>query len=485
MAYVTLNAYDARLKIPEFVGLMQFGDMVNADPRYSPNAKNADVKGGVLQPFPSTDVKTPTLQSPIMTIARLHRRWNAENKDILVAASGGQLYYMLPDGDEWTLIPNVTTGASYLCNEWSTVTYEINDAGSDPIDVLIMSNAKDGMLYVRGDNMTAVKVETPKKFGVIARYAERIWGGAIDNDPDMLVYSAPYAPMDWEANTSIPEDGAGDVQQPSWDGDSFTALTAFGSQLIAFKKHRVWRVLGTDPGEYVFKEQYGGGATYAQTVCVDVNRILMLNKDGISVYDGADVTPYHTQYAYGVYKRINFGYADKACAVKWKNYYMVAVPIDGSTINNAVIILNTDYNSFMLRTGINVEAFLDIEERLFFTSSTSPGQVCEWYDDAFAHEECVGMEWLTPWFDFGYKNITKSAFEVYMTVEGTGAISVTVQTETKTKTKEFSVADNAGKQKRLNFALKGRRFRLKISSASTTPWKITGGIEVNAEIDKD
>jgi len=60
-------------------------------------------------------------------------------------------------------------------------------------------------------------VETPKKFGVITRHAERIWGSGIPSDPDMLVYSAPYDPLDWTANVEQPQDGAGDILQPSWD----------------------------------------------------------------------------------------------------------------------------------------------------------------------------------------------------------------------------------------------------------------------------
>lgn len=184
------------------------------------------------------------------------------------------------------------------------------------------------MICVRGDNLTVTTVETPKKFGVIARYAERIWGGAIDSDPDMLVYSAPYNPFDWTANTQIPEDGAGDVRQPSWDGDKFTALVQLGTQLIAFKANRVWRVLGTDPGEYVFREQYGHGASYFRTLAIDTARIFLLSKDGFMIYDGTDVVPFYQQYAQDVFKRMNPSYIDMSCACFWKGAYYCAIPID-------------------------------------------------------------------------------------------------------------------------------------------------------------
>ena len=85
-------------------------------------------------------------------------------------------------------------------NDWSFVSYEINPG---PVDVLIMTNAIDGMIYVRGDNMTAHVIACPKKPARLARYAERIWAGGIPNEPDMLMYSAPFDPTDWTAQYRI------------------------------------------------------------------------------------------------------------------------------------------------------------------------------------------------------------------------------------------------------------------------------------------
>lgn len=298
MGYITINAYDATLRVPEFKGLMQYGDGVGIDPRYAMESENALTKDGVLRPVATCELLAAQLPAPIETLARLHRRYYAADneKDVLIAAAGGQLYWCLPDGTKWNpmALPATFLENKYKSSRWSCVTYEINPEDSvAPVDVLLMSNAEDGMICVRGDDLTVAQVETPKKFGVIERYAERIWGADIPDDPDMLVYSAPYDPFNWEANVEIPEDGAGDILQPSWDGDSFTMLKTFGSQLMAFKRTRVWRVLGTDPGEYTFKEQFGGGTQYERTVAVDVARILMLGREGLLQYDGESVYPYY------------------------------------------------------------------------------------------------------------------------------------------------------------------------------------------------
>jgi hypothetical protein len=220
-------------------------------------------------------------------------------------------------------------------------------------------------------------VDTPKKFGVIERYAERIWGGAIPEDPDMLVYSRPYNPTDWTGPTSEeePEDGAGDIQQPSWDGDSFTALKTFGSQLIAFKKNRVWRVMGTDPGEYTFKEQYGGGTAYPGTVALDNERILLAEREGMSVYDGLSVNPFQRMMIEKLWKTVNPAAMDQMCACLFKNRYYLAVPTDGATANNMLIVYNLEEGSFLKYTDIHIESLLATEDTLYATSSTLPGKL--------------------------------------------------------------------------------------------------------------
>ena len=486
--YVSLGQYNATLKIPEFKGLLQYGDGVNGDPRYSTDAVNMETYGGVLQPCAACTPMTPELDQPIETLARLHRRWYVgdESRDILIAASGGKLYSALPTDTEW-----VEIGSGYQRNVWSWVTYEINPEGSEaPVDVLLLSNALDGMVMVRGDDLSVSAVETPKKFGVIERYAERIWGAAIDDDPDMLVYSAPYDPTNWSVNTEIPSDGAGDVMQPSWDGDSFTALRSFGSQLIAFKKQRVWRILGTDPGEYVFKEQFGGGAPYASTIAVDAERILMLGKDGVVQYDGLTVGPFQQEIVRDVYRRMNVSALEQATACLWRNEYLCALPIDGSTINNAVLIYNMVDGTWLLRNDVKVESFLPTDDALYFTSSTTPGKLWRWGENSWETGAAAAAtcKWVSPWTDLGRRDIGKSGFEVYLLCEAAEpvALKISMETEKKIKTKEYRVQPAAGnhEQKKLRFGGNGRRFRLIIESTGGV-WRMLGGVLILMETDPD
>ena len=96
-SFTTLNAYDANTVFPEFRGLNQYGNDINGDLRYAGDAVNVEPIGGALQPVAACTLLTPSLNSPIETLARLYRRWHSgTDKENLVAASGGKLYYMLP-----------------------------------------------------------------------------------------------------------------------------------------------------------------------------------------------------------------------------------------------------------------------------------------------------------------------------------------------------------------------------------------------------
>lgn len=497
MSYVAMGAYNATLRIPEFKGLYQHGDGISNDPRYAAECSNALTAGGVLAPIAACELLPGVLPEPIETLAMLHRRWyTADNEhDVLIAACSGQLYWALPDGQEWRRIPLPAdmVEEEWAGSRWSCVAYEINPEGSEaPVDVLLMSNAKDGMICLRGDNLTVTKVATPKKFGIIARHAERIWGGAIENDPDMLMYSAPYDPFNWVQNDEIPEDGAGDIQQPSWDGDSFTGLMPFGSQLIATKRTRLWRVIGTNPGEYVFSEQYGGGTAYPYTVAVDGARILMLGRRGVMQYDGESVAPYYQEYAAGVFRRMNIHKLDKAFACMYRGTWYCALPLDGAEENNAVLMYNTTEKTWLLREDVQAETFLPTENALYFTSATFPGRLYRWRENCLEDGGTAQpMRWASPWMDFGYKNMAKGSFTIYITAECTEPVTlgVSVQTEKKCKEKTLTVTPplegQQPKQKRMVFGGNGRRFRLILKSDGSVPWRLLGGLQVEAETDTD
>lgn len=540
----TINAYDADCRIPGFLGLNQYGDVMNADPRYAVEAENMDTQGGTLKPFAKPVQIEPGFEdNPIETLMRMYRRWTDGQQEIIVAAVGGRIAYK--SNGKWFNARRIDDRDSeFQCqsNVWSWVTYEINPSRPDysaeqmyaygdyctvgdlvyrckedietpeeftpehweltdgsSVDVLLISNAVDGMFLLRGDVMMVQAVETPAKFGVIERYAERIWGSAIADEPDTLWYSRPYDPLDWRqaGPSELPENGAGPISQPSWDGDAFVALKAFGSQMIAFKRTRVWRVLGTDPGEYAFKEQYGGGTAYPNTIAVDAERIYMLTDRGVAYYDGNTVNPFQRQTCADVWHRLNISAMHQSSACLWHDKYYVAIPIDGSEVCNAVLIYNLVDGTWLLRTDLMVESWLGGENNLYFTSSTTPGYMWEYKEDAWLTGEAstAATKWVTPWNNLNYQDMRKGPFRIYLTPEvQTDPVDLTITLDTDNKRREKTVRihpmleieqyyHKEHKPICVHIPGGGKRFRLTVSTPENSPvWRLRGGIMTVADI---
>ena len=120
-SYNSIGTYSAVSSYPSFKGLMQYGDGINTDPRYAVDAVNVETVGGVLQPAAACVLLAPKLAQPIKTLARLYRRWytGTDNREVLVAASGGKLYYMLPGASSWTQLAFPTGVTAYQSDVWS------------------------------------------------------------------------------------------------------------------------------------------------------------------------------------------------------------------------------------------------------------------------------------------------------------------------------------------------------------------------------
>lgn len=471
--------YQTTSDITSFAGINQSTDGYNMSLRYARFATNADVTGGGLAPMKAGVPIEQTIDAPIGTLARLHRRYNVadDEQDVLVAIADGRVWTKLLDHDDaWQARYGGLTND--VC-DW--VTYEVNKDSSDaPTDVLLFTNADDGMFCLHGDTLEVEPVTTPYKFGALARYSERIWGSCIKDSPDSLVYSAPYDPFDWAQNSEYPEQGGGEIMQPTWDGDSFVALRPFGSQLLAFKKNAIWRIYGAGPGDFVLKEQYGGGALVENTITVSGSYAYMLGFGGIIRYDGADAVPFQQQAVQDIMDSVNAQYRNGACAVMDGKKYMLALPLDESTYNDSVLIYNITESTWSLMRDVDIKSFLAFDGRVFYTSANAPGTVSE-----LGEGEQLFMNWTSGYQDLGAKTSIKSAFEIYFICEAEQKFPLTIGIRTEKKLKQKTVTIKPGKSHKVNINVSGRYFRLELTSTTTIPWRLNGGIQIHMELDPD
>ena len=512
------NSYETTVQIDSFSGFNQSAGDRGVAMRFAVDGENFSTTGGMLRSMDDGQEHVPAaLPAPIGTLMMLYRRFRRNDvwftdPELLIAAAGTKVYArgLRSKGqlfEEWYEIYDGITNDKFDYVTYETSTYWTKEGkrvapgtegasevtAADPIDVLIMTNADDGMFIVYGDSLDVVpytvkpsSTTVEKKFGVLTRHAERIWGAAIPDQPDMLMYSTPFEPLNWEQNNEYPEDGAGDIQQPSWDGDSFVALRTYGSYLLAIKKNRVWRVSGTNPGEYYFKEQFGGGTIVENTVVVYNDLMFLLSYDGLMVYDGTAVQPFRQPYIKDLMKRVNWSAVEGAVAAMRGTVYCLALPVDGSTLNNAILEYDTAENTFNLRVGVYASSFLAYENVLYYTDSRpaeAEGDLVGRVMRLDGNGDPLPMRYVSAYQDLGYKSITKSGFEVYLLAETNVTITVGIRTEKKLKTRTVTL--EAGKAKRVRLNVSGRSWRLELSARSKKPWRFNGGVQINMELDAD
>lgn len=426
--------------------------------------------------------------------------WNAAHWDVVADADPDDYHVYDPDKtyakDDRVVYPEtknykcttaITTPEAWNVAHWTELT------GSDPVDILLLTNTTDGMYCLFGDDLTVAPVRiTPDptnnpgenlKFGIITRYNERIWGAGLPDNPDSLYYSVPYDPFDWKQNTLTPEEGGGVIKQPSWDGDVFVALRQHGNALLTVKRNSIWRINGTDPGTFVMTQQYGGGTIEENTLISYNDHVYMLGEHGLMRYDGIGAYPFLQDEVQNLmYEQANHAQFSKCSAGMRNGVYCLSLPINGSEYCNAIMEYDIQENTIALRTGITVSSFMQIDERLFYTSATEPGRVFELQDRIGMPLPC---KWVSGYQDLDQKSSIKSAFIVYMFVESEAPVELRVGIRTEKKIKRKVISTKPGKMTRLHLNLQGRIFRLEIESYSAVPFTIAGGVKVDLELDPD
>ena len=487
------KAGEGRIVIPSPKGVYQAEGDTNVDIQYAYHAENMRTQRGLLATGFGTSRAFPALGAPIETLTRFYRRNRPDDPDVYVAGAGGAIYTYTEGGEGW-----VKRRDGFLSNRWSYVTYEAEEEG-ETTDILIMSNAKDGMIVIFGSDLRAEEKKLAigddyenVKFAVLARHAERIWGTGAEGYPDDVFYSRPYDPFDWTDVPDTPEMGGGVIRQPTWDGDAFVALHPFGGYLLAIKPGTVFEIRGTDPGSYTITEAYGtDGPAEAKTICVDRQRMYYLTDGEIGMYDGSTLTLLSRDALHETMQRMSMNGKAAACMCGHVYYLALAVRSseDGEVVeNNTVIEYDTERAAFMIRTGIRVKEFFVMDGRVYFTQADSPYEVLRYSDPKSAGYMGQAMEcvWETPWLDLG-KAMRKRDFVLRFTAEADEndvPVSLTVMTDRGEKTRTVLLQARR-RDMRVKIQQSGVRVKLRIASRQRAAgWRIYGGIQMEYTVDE-
>ena len=489
------NGYEGSFTIPAPRGIYQAAGDTNMSTEYAYRAQNIRTERGLLASASGTSRAFPALGGPIETFTRFYRRNRPDDPGVFVAASGGSLYTYTMGTEGW-----VERAKGFLSDRWSTVTYETPERG-ETTDILILSNAKDGMIALYGSDLRVEKKPlfigdgaSEVRFAVLGRYAERIWGTGAPGYPDSVFYSRPYDPFTWTDVPETPELGGGVINQPTWDGESFMALSPFGGYLLAIKPTTIFEIRGTDPSSFTISEAYGtDGPVEERTICADGTNLLFLTGGGLGVYDGQAMRLVSRDALCETMDLRMDGTQSLATACVAGHVYYLALCVRASagdviSENNTVVEYDTERGTFMLRTGLRVKDFYALGDRVYFTQADSPHEVLRYGDSAAGGYAGQAMEcvWETAWLDLG-KAYKKRDFVLRFTADADEEdvpVELTIQTERREKTRTV-LLHRRRRDYRVRIQLSGRRVRLRIRSHSRAAlWRIYGGVQVEFTLDE-
>ena len=489
------SSYEGSFSIPSPLGVYQAAGDANLNTNYAYRAENMRTERGLLATAYGTSRAFPSLGAPIETLMRFHRRSKPDDPDVYVAAANGALYTYTLGTAGW-----IQRGSGFASNRWSYITYETVEDGQT-VDVLIMSNAEDGMVAVYGSDLRVEKKTlaigddyADVKFAVLGRYSERIWGTGAPGYPDSVFYSKPYNPFDWTSIQETPSIGGGVINQPTWDGDAFIALEPFGGYLLAIKNNTIFELRGTDPSTFTMAQGYGtDGPLQARTICTDKLQTLFLAQGGLGVYDGSSMRLLARDALYETMRMRMLGSDEKSTACVCDHVYYLALRIkerdsDVLAENNAVIEYDTERGTFMIRKGIRVKDFFVVDGVIYYTQADAPYDVLN-YDDPQARGymgipmKCV---WETAWMDLG-KTMVKRDFVLHFTADADESdvpIDITVVTDRREK-KRTVLLRKRRDDYRVRIQNSGVRVKLRVTSdKKAAGWRIYGGVLIEYSLDE-
>jgi hypothetical protein len=284
----------------------------------------------------------------------------------------------------------------------------------------------------------------------LALHCERIWSAAEKTKPNSVFFSDDMDPTNW----AVGQDAAGVIEHPTWDGDAVTAVANLFDCITVFKENSMFRVLGTNPGEYQIAPLASTTGTLSPaTICQWQNTAFFLSPKGIMLFNGTNCEPLGGESLKDFYTTMNASREALACAcaVVHNSRLLVALAAgkdpEGHPVgyNNTVIEFNLAAGTFMLRTGVFVTCWLAGDQLRF----ASGDKVFIWGEDcggdkAYGYgEDNIPMRWETPGTDMGSRTSMKTVTGVTVTGCG-GPLGVSVTADGRVSKKVIVLPEKTG-----------------------------------------
>lgn len=186
-----------------------------------------------------------------------------------------------------------------------------------------------------------------------------LWVAGLESDPHGIRWSAPgtaYKVWPLISRESVAES----------DNSIVRAIYGFGENMLVWKDDSMWQMVfngynAFGLADFVPIRVPGGRGCISQSSIVEIDGWLYwLAKDGVYRFNGTKVEPVFKDRIQSVFGRINPARRAFAVGVDWPqfNVYLLAVALDGSTNNNAVLVYDYNRKAWWIWDDIQAQAWI-------------------------------------------------------------------------------------------------------------------------------
>lgn len=347
----------------------------------------------------------------------------------------------------------------------NAVNYRLNSN-----DVMLFSSQTDG-LWKYQQNYYLSKVEEAPVVKSMCLHYERLFA-IVAGERNRLAFSANLDITDWSQDLS----SGGFIEMQDERG-ALNQVVSFNDYVYVFRDFGVSRVSAYgDQSDFSVSHLFKSSVKlYGNTVTVCGNKILLLAKDGIHVFDGYSTKKLNL----GIDKLFENVDNDNACGIYYNNKFLLACRLNfnddrqigcesfaqGYT-NNALIELDLSTNEISISRGMDIACMCVIDEESFTKvalcfNGEHKSKLGMLSKDGQVFGVPLTKSWVSPKSNMGYPTKIKHITECLINTKNDCCIHV----KTEKESKQFEVPGNNVSQ-RVKINMQGEQLEVGFESVA-------------------
>lgn len=393
-----------RFSLDEFSGLDQSRDE-NAVPfAMSPDACNMDTDNGALRVAKGYVRHIP---APVPGEEAIHALavYAGDGGDRFVAAAGDALYAW--DGELWQSIytypaPLARHTFAFAQAQIDTTDYLIIGCGEHQ---LVKFDGTAASLFGSAENVSDIAVN------YLSMYRSRLFGTGDPDHPNRLYCSqlpgSGRSIEAWGPVEASPNVEGGHAEVGSIASDPIISLAALSNELVIFKKHSIYRLLGDKPGNFTIEEVDSRAERTANTAVVKCGDALyFMTAGGLCCFNGVTAAPMRDARRIRTILENADVSASRGALCRDKLYFSLT---DGA--GDALVEYDLVRGAYMLRRGFSIGGLCARDGRLYLVDGAR--HVCRFNEGESYDGAPITAWWRTPETDLRDKSVVKGMRALY------------------------------------------------------------------------